>query len=65
MESRRSTKREPRLLRVSEVAEMLNVSKDTVYRAVHNNQLPHEMVFGMIRIPRSAVKRKLRDEEED
>lgn len=64
MESRRSAKPEPRLLRVSEAAEMLNVSKDTIYRAVHKKEIPHEMVFGMIRIPRSAVKRKLHDEED-
>lgn len=43
---------------------MLNVSKDTIYRAVHKKEIPHEMVFGMIRIPRSAVKRKLHDEED-
>lgn len=62
MESRRRTAQEPekrRLLRVSEVAQMLNVSRDTVYRAVHNNEIPHEMVFGMIRIPASAVLHKL------
>ena len=67
MESRRRSTQEPEpeLLRVSQVARMLSVSKDTVYRMVKAvpPELPHKMVHGMYRIPAAAVKRKLSDDD--
>lgn len=59
MNSDRRSVPEPELYRVSEVARILRVSKDTVYRMVHRGELPHRIVAGMTRIPVAAVRRQL------
>lgn len=58
---RRSTGPEPQVYRVSEVARILRVSKDTVYRMVKSGELPHREIAGMVRIPVAAVRQKLED----
>lgn len=66
MESRRSSasETEPKLLRVSQAARLLNVSKDTIYRMVRADEIPHRMVHGMIRIPVAAVRRELGEDDD-
>ncbi|NLF31307.1 MAG: helix-turn-helix domain-containing protein [Planctomycetes bacterium] len=49
----------PKLLRVSEVAKVFNVSRPTVYRMVKAGQLPAYSIAGSVRIPAEAVQRYL------
>lgn len=46
---------EVRLLTVAEVAEMMRVSRMTVYRLVHSGQLPAIRFGRSFRVPESAV----------
>lgn len=43
------------LLRVPEVAEMLAVSKSTIYLLMENGEMPYVRVRGARRIPKRAV----------
>ena len=45
----------PRFLTVAEVAEMMRVSKMTVYRAVHAGELPAVRMGRSFRVPAQAV----------
>ena len=47
---------EVRFLTVAEVAEMLRVSKMTVYRLVHSGELPAIRFGRSFRVPESAVR---------
>ena len=46
---------EVRFLTVAEVAEMMRVSKMTVYRLVHSGELPAIRFGRSFRVPQSAV----------
>jgi excisionase family DNA binding protein len=48
-------------LTVAEVANLMRVSKMTVYRLVHGGQLPAVRVGRSFRVPEDAVRRYLRD----
>ena len=52
---------EVRFLTVAEVASVMRVSKMTVYRLVHNGDLPAVQVGRSFRIPEQAVHDSLRD----
>ncbi|MDA2986273.1 MAG: helix-turn-helix domain-containing protein [Candidatus Nanopelagicales bacterium] len=52
---------EVRFLTVAEVAAMMRVSKMTVYRLVHNGELPAVRVGRSFRVPEQAVSDYLRD----
>ena len=45
-----------KFLTVAEVAEMMRVSKMTVYRLVHAGELPAIRIGRSIRVPESAVQ---------
>ena len=45
----------PRFLTVAEVADVMRVSKMTVYRMVHNGDLPAVRVGRSFRVPEDAV----------
>jgi len=47
---------EVRFLTVAEVAEMMRVSKMTVYRLVHSGDLPAVRVGRSYRVPRHALQ---------
>lgn len=47
-------------LTVAEVAEMMRVSKMTVYRLVHSGELPAVRVGRSLRVPERAVAEYLR-----
>lgn len=47
---------EARFLTVAEVASIMRVSKMTVYRMVHNGDLPAVRVGRSFRVPEDAVK---------
>jgi excisionase family DNA binding protein len=49
-----------RFLTVAEVAEIMRVSKMTVYRLVHNGDLPAVRVGRSFRVPEAAVDAYLR-----
>lgn len=49
-----------RFLTVSEVAEMMRVSKMTVYRLVHSGEMPAVRFGRSYRVPESAVSSYLR-----
>ena len=49
----------PSFLTVAEVAEMLRVSKMTVYRMVHSGDLPAMQVGRSFRVPQRAVEQYL------
>jgi excisionase family DNA binding protein len=49
-----------RFLTVAEVAELMRVSKMTVYRLVHNGELPAVRVGRSFRVPEDAVDAYLR-----
>ena len=51
---------EVRFLTVAEVASMMRVSKMTVYRLVHNGELPAVRVGRSFRVPEDAVHEYLR-----
>jgi len=50
-----------RFLTVAEVAGVMRVSKMTVYRLVHNGELPAVRVGRSFRVPEQAVQEYLRD----
>ena len=52
---------EVRFLTVAEVASIMRVSKMTVYRLVHNGELPAVRVGRSFRVPEQAVHDYLRD----
>ena len=52
---------EVRFLTVAEVAAVMRVSKMTVYRLVHNGDLPAVRVGRSFRVPEQAVHDYLRD----
>jgi excisionase family DNA binding protein len=52
---------EVRFLTVAEVAAVMRVSKMTVYRLVHNGDLPAVRVGRSFRVPEQAVDDYLRD----
>lgn len=52
---------EVRFLTVAEVAGLMRVSKMTVYRLVHNGDLPALRVGRSFRVPEQAVHDYLRD----
>jgi excisionase family DNA binding protein len=52
---------EVRFLTVAEVASVMRVSKMTVYRLVHNGDLPAVRVGRSFRVPEQAVHDYLRD----
>jgi excisionase family DNA binding protein len=52
-----------RLYRPDEVAEMLNVSKRTVYRMVRRGELKKDPRRNLVRIPATAVREFLRGKE--
>ena len=52
---------EVRFLTVAEVASVMRVAKMTVYRLVHNGDLPAVQVGRSFRIPEQAVHDYLRD----
>lgn len=45
----------PQFFTVAEVADIVRVSRMTVYRMVHNGELPAIRVGGSYRVPRSAL----------
>lgn len=49
-----------KFLTVAEVAELLRVSKMTVYRLVHSGELPAARVGRSFRVPERAVQEYLR-----
>lgn len=49
----------PRFLTVAEVAELLRVSKMTVYRMVHAGEIPAVRVGRSFRVPQLAVEELL------
>lgn len=51
---------EVRFLTVAEVASVMRVSKMTVYRLVHNGELPAVRVGRSFRVPEQAVNEYLR-----
>ncbi|RZS79065.1 excisionase family DNA binding protein [Motilibacter rhizosphaerae] len=53
--------REMRFLTVAEVAQIMRVSKMTVYRLVHSGELPAVRVGRSFRVPEQAVHRYIRD----
>ena len=50
-----------RFLTVAEVAELMRVSKMTVYRLVHSGEIPAVRVGRSFRVPEQAVHDYLRD----
>jgi excisionase family DNA binding protein len=52
--------REVRFLTVAEVAEVMRVSKMTVYRMVHAGELPAVRVGRSFRVPEQAVQEYLK-----
>lgn len=52
---------EPTFLTVAEVADVVRVSRMTVYRMVHSGELPAVRVGRSFRVPRSAVDQMLED----
>jgi excisionase family DNA binding protein len=56
-----SSLKEVRFLTVAEVAAVMRVSKMTVYRLVHNGELPAVRVGRSFRVPEQAVHTYLRD----
>jgi excisionase family DNA binding protein len=61
MASTDSSLNEVRFLTVAEVAAVMRVSKMTVYRLVHNGELPAVRVGRSFRVPEQAVHTYLRD----
>ncbi|MDC4233527.1 helix-turn-helix domain-containing protein [Actinomyces sp. B33] len=45
----------PRFMTVSEVADIMRVSKMTVYRLIHSGQMPAIRVGKSFRVPQAAV----------
>lgn len=51
---------DPKFLTVAEVAEMMRVSKMTVYRMVHSGELPAARLGRSFRVPLHAVEEYIR-----
>lgn len=49
----------PRFVTVAEVAELMRVSKMTVYRMIHSGELPALRVGKSLRVPEAAVQQLL------
>lgn len=49
----------PRFLTVAEVAELMRVSRMTVYRMVHAGEIPSVRVGRSFRVPQAAVEQML------
>ena len=49
----------PPLLAPREVAVLLNVSRETVYRLIRTGQLPSVRVGGQLRVPRRTLAQRL------
>lgn len=49
----------PRFMTVSEVADLMRVSKMTVYRLIHSGQMPAIRVGKSFRVPESVVSQIL------
>lgn len=49
----------PRFLTVAEVAELMRVSRMTVYRMVHSGEIPSVRVGRSFRVPQRAVEEML------
>ncbi|MDN4614024.1 helix-turn-helix domain-containing protein [Leifsonia sp. F6_8S_P_1B] len=60
-----SALRDVRFLTVAEVADMMRVSRMTVYRLVHAGQLPAIRFGRSFRVPESAVTRALENHVAD
>ena len=50
----------PRFMTVSEVADIMRVSKMTVYRLIHSGEMPAIRVGKSFRVPESAVGQLIR-----
>jgi excisionase family DNA binding protein len=51
---------DPKFLTVAEVAEMMRVSKMTVYRMVHSGELPAAQIGRSFRVPLNVVEEYIR-----
>lgn len=49
----------PRFLTVAEVAELMRVSKMTVYRMVHSGEIPAVRMGRSFRVPEAAVEKMI------
>lgn len=49
----------PRFMTVTEVAELMRVSKMTVYRLIHGGEMPAIRVGKSFRVPESAVQQMI------
>lgn len=56
----RAMAQSPRFLTVAEVAELMRLSKMTVYRLIHSGEMPAVRVGRSFRVPRSEVDKYLR-----
>lgn len=59
-QDRSDSRPDPKFLTIAEVATMMRVSKMTVYRLVHNGELPAVRVGRSFRVPESDVDEYLR-----
>ncbi|PWN01932.1 excisionase [Nocardioides silvaticus] len=59
-QDRSESRPDPKFLTIAEVATMMRVSKMTVYRLVHNGELPAVRVGRSFRVPESDVDEYLR-----
>ena len=50
-------RREPWLLRVEDVAELLGISRSSVYNLINSNQLPSIRIAGCRRIPTDQLRK--------
>lgn len=55
----------PRFVTVAEVADLMRVSKMTVYRMIHSGDIPAIRVGKSFRVPRSAVTQLVGQEMEN
>jgi excisionase family DNA binding protein len=54
--NRKGGDREPWLLRVEDVAELLGVSRSTVYNLINTKQLPSVLIAGCRRVPQDQLR---------
>lgn len=59
------TQPSPRLLTVNEVADVMRVSKMTVYRLIHAGELPAIRVGKSFRVPQGALNQLLESSWDD
>ena len=59
-QDRSDSRPDPKFLTIAEVATMMRVSKMTVYRLVHNGELPAVRVGRSFRVPEADVDEYLR-----